>query len=84
MRRRSLVLAGAFAVGAVAWLIIDADSSTRDDVAGVWNRFTAFLGGEDDPPNWGDVAERVGTFADEERELREALDPPLTEAAGAI
>lgn len=79
--RRTLFLGVLIVVVVGGWLFIDADSRARDDIARIWDDFTTFItGGEDAVPNWGDVAAKVGDFADEERALREVLDPALAEA----
>ncbi|MCW5695158.1 MAG: hypothetical protein KIS96_00340 [Bauldia sp.] len=83
--RRTIGLSLLIVVVIGGWLIIDADSRARDEIARVWNDLTAFLsGGEREVPNWGDVAAKVGEFADEERALREVLDPALVRAEPAV
>ena len=74
--RRFALLTLVFGIGAVGWLLLDADPEGRQELV---DRITnAFSGGDETaPPNWGDVATKVGEFADEERELREILDPAL-------
>ena len=63
-------------VGGLAWLILDADPEGREQL---WNEVTGIFDGEEDrAPNWGDVATKVGEFTDEERALREALNPAIT------
>jgi hypothetical protein len=77
--RRFLVLAVAFTIGAVAWILLDADPEGRQEL--VDRIANAFNGTEEaPPPNWGDVATKVGEFTDEERALREALNPALAGA----
>jgi hypothetical protein len=79
--RRTLGIGILLVVVIGGWLIIDADSRARDEIARIWDDFTTFLsGGDDAVPNWGDVASKVGEFADEERALREVLDPALAGA----
>jgi len=76
MRRRFWLLTMVFAVGAVGWLLLDADPEGRQDLV---DRITnAFSGEAAPPPNWGDVATKVGEFTEEERELRAVLNPALT------
>ncbi len=78
--RRFLVLAVTFTIGAVAWIILDADPEGRQ---ALFDRIAhAFNGTEEAPaPNWGDVATKVGEFTDEERALRAVLNPAIDEAA---
>ena len=74
--RRAVVLALLIAVGGLAWLILDADPEGREQL---WNEVTGLFDGEEDrAPNWGDVATKVGEFTNEERALREALNPAIT------
>jgi hypothetical protein len=74
--RRAVVLALLLAVGGLAWLILDADPEGRQQL---WNEVTNLFDGEEDrAPNWGDVATKVGEFTNEERALREALNPAIT------
>lgn len=77
MRRRAIVLGVAFAVGAVGWIILDADPEGRQAL--VDRLANAFGGGPEEtaPPNWGDVATKVGEFTEADRELREVLNPAL-------
>lgn len=73
--RRFLVLGAVFIVAAMAWLLLDADPDGRRELV---DRITnAFSSPEEEPPapNWGDVATKVGEFTEEERALREALNP---------
>lgn len=74
--KRFLVLAVVFIVAASAWLILDADPDGRQELV---DRITNAFGGEEEAepvaPNWGDVATKVGEFAEEERALREVLNP---------
>ena len=72
--RRFWVLTVVIGVGVVGWLLLDADPEGRQELV---DRITnAFSGGEETPPpNWGDVATKVGEFTEEERGLREVLNP---------
>ncbi len=74
--RRAVVFAIVISVGVVAWLLLDADPEGR---AELWARITGvFTGGEatePEPPNWGDVANKAGEFAEGNRALREVLNP---------
>lgn len=77
MKRRGLLLGAVFVIGAAGWIILDADPQGREDL---WNRVTGLFDGEDRPAaNWGDVAAKVGEFAEEERALHERLNqvPPV-------
>ena len=79
--RRFFVLAIVFAVGAAAWLLLDADPDGRQALV---DRLADAVGmGEEEtpPPNWGDVATKVGEFTEADRELREVLNPALAGAA---
>jgi hypothetical protein len=74
--RRFWILAVLIGVGAIGWLLLDADPEGR---RALFDRLAdAFGGGEEAAaPNWGDVATKVGEFTAEERALREALNPAL-------
>ncbi|MCC6734718.1 MAG: hypothetical protein IT534_01160 [Bauldia sp.] len=75
MRVRALVVTGLVVVAVGTYVLLDADPEGR---AELWNRVTTAFGAEQEPeavPNWGDVAERIGQFTDEERALREVLTP---------
>lgn len=75
MRRRIVILGTLLVVGAAAFVILDADRAGTEDL---WSRVTAIFRGSAEPPpepNWGDVATRIGEFTDEERALREVLNP---------
>ncbi len=76
MMRRALVLTVAFTIGAVAWVILDADPQGRQALV---DRIASVFNGNEEapPPNWGDVATKVGEFTDEERALRGVLNPAL-------
>ncbi|MGV8839457.1 MAG: hypothetical protein ACWA6X_04035 [Bauldia sp.] len=77
MRVRALVVTGLVVVAVGAYVLLDADPDGR---AELWNRVTTAFGAEQEPeavPNWGDVAERIGQFTDEERALREVLAPAV-------
>lgn len=77
MRGRIIILGAALVVGAAAFVILDADRSGTEDL---WSRVTAVFRGNAEPaaePNWGDVATRIGEFTDEERALREVLNPAI-------
>ena len=78
--RRFVVLTVLFSVATMAWLLLDADPEGRRDLV---DRITNAFTDEEvaPPPNWGDVATKVGEFTEEERALREALNPPLGAAA---
>jgi hypothetical protein len=80
--RRFLILTLVFIVGAVGWVLLDADPEGRQELV---DRITdAFSGNNDPPPNWGDVATKVGEFTEGERELRDVLNPAMaTEPAPA-
>lgn len=80
--RRAVVLGLVLAVGGLAWLILDADPEGRQQL---WNEVTGLFDGEEDrAPNWGDVATKVGEFTEEERALREALNPAITVEPEAV
>jgi hypothetical protein len=75
MRRRTIVVGSLVVVAVGGFVLLDADREGREEL---WNRVTTAFGGEPEPeavPNWGDVAERIGQFTDEERALREVLTP---------
>jgi hypothetical protein len=74
--RRAIAFGVVIVVGVLAWLILDADPEGRQQL---WNEVTGiFNGGEEQrAPNWGDVATKVGEFTNEERALREALNPAI-------
>ena len=75
--RRFLILSGVIAVGAVGWILLDADPGGRQVLV---DRIANAFGtdnGEAPPPNWGDVATAVGEFTDADRELRGVLNPAL-------
>lgn len=81
--RRYVILTAAFVVAATAWVLLDADPDGRQELV---DRITnAFSTPEEDPapPNWGDVATKVGEFTEEERQLREVLNPALGEEVPA-
>lgn len=80
--RRFLILTVAFTVGAVAWIILDADPEGRQEL---FDRIANAINGTEEAPapNWGDVATKVGEFTDEERALRAVLNPAIDEAASA-
>ena len=72
--RRFWVLTIVIGVGVIAWLLLDADPEGRQELADrIANAFGATE--EAPPPNWGDVATKVGEFTEEERQLRETLNP---------
>jgi hypothetical protein len=72
--RRFWILAVAIGIGAVGWLLLDADPEGRQ---ALFDRLADVFGGAEETaaPNWGDVATKVGEFTEEERALREALNP---------
>jgi hypothetical protein len=75
--RRYVVLTGVFVVAAAAWLLLDADPDGRQELV---DRITSAFSAQEEesaPPNWGDVATKVGEFTEEERQLREVLNPAL-------
>ena len=77
MRRRTIVVGALVVVAIGGFVLLDADREGREEL---WNRVTTAFGGEQEPeavPNWGDVAERIGQFTDEERALREGLTPAV-------
>jgi hypothetical protein len=77
MRLRMIVVSALVVVAVGTYVILDADPEGRADL---WNRVTTAFGGEQEPavvPNWGDVAQRIGQFTDEERALREVLTPTV-------
>ncbi len=81
--RLVLILAAAAFVG---WVALDRDSGARERLAAVWDDVRGMFGADTAPapgPNWGDVAERVGDFAKEEKGLREVLRPAAAPADGA-
>ncbi|MCP4384641.1 MAG: hypothetical protein GY798_25040 [Hyphomicrobiales bacterium] len=68
---RRLIVVVVLAAGFVGlWWLAD-DGRLRERLVGfseqVLNRATG------EPPSWGDVAERVGAFASEERDLKETV-----------
>ena len=77
--RRYLVLGAVFVVAVMGWLILDADPEGRQDL--VDRISNAFSDPDEAPaaPNWGDVATKVGEFTEEERSLRDVLDPAFGE-----
>lgn len=75
--RRFLILGSVSVVAIVGWLLLDADPEGRQELV---DRIGDAFGGdaeEAEPatPNWGDVATKVGEFAEEERALRSVLNP---------
>ena len=81
--RRGLVLAAVLVVGALAWVLLDADPDGRQELV---DRLANAFGADTEeapPPNWGDVATKVGEFTEADRELREVLNPALEGGAGA-
>ena len=75
--RRGIVFGTLIAVGALGWVLLDADPDGRQELV---DRITNAFTDEREPPlppNWGDVATKVGEFAEEERTLREALNPSI-------
>lgn len=83
MRGRAIVVGAVVVVAVGAYVLLDADQQGREDL---WNRITTAFGGEREPeavPNWGDVAQRIGEFTDEERALREVLAPAVADDAPA-
>ncbi len=74
--RRFWLLAVVIGLGAVGWLLLDADPEGRQALL---DRLANAFGGAEETarPNWGDVATKVGEFTEEERALREALNPAL-------
>jgi hypothetical protein len=80
--RRAVVFGLLIVAGALAWLILDADPEGREQL---WNEVTGIFGAEEDrAPNWGDVATKVGEFTEEERALRQALNPAITVEPQAV
>jgi len=84
--RRFLVIGAVTTVVLVGWLLLDADPDGRQDL--VDRIADAFGDGgeaeETAPPNWGDVATKVGEFTEEERALRSVLEPALSEEAESV
>jgi hypothetical protein len=76
MRRRFWLPAVVIGIGAVGWLLLDADPEGRQ---ALFDRLADAFGGAEEttPPNWGDVATKVGEFTEEERALRAVLNPAL-------
>jgi len=77
MRTRTIVVGAVVVVAIGAFVLLDADREGREEL---WNRVTTAFGGEREPaavPNWGDVADRIGQFTDEERALRQVLNPAV-------
>ncbi|MCW5717044.1 MAG: hypothetical protein KIS68_04335 [Bauldia sp.] len=77
MRTRTVVVGALVVVAVGGFVLLDADREGREEL---WNRVTTAFGGQQEPetvPNWGDVAERIGQFTDEERALREVLAPAV-------
>ena len=82
MRARVILLGTVVVVGAAAFVILDADRAGTQDL---WSRVTTVFRGNAEPaprPNWGDVATQIGQFTDEERALREVLNPAIGGAPG--
>lgn len=76
--RRGIVFGTLIAVGALGWVLLDADPDGRQELVDrITNAFTDDPEEPALPPNWGDVATKVGEFAEEERTLREALNPAI-------
>ena len=72
--RRTLSFAILIGVGLIGWVLLDADPAGRADL---WARITGVFGQTEEaapePPNWGDVANKAGEFAEAERAVREVL-----------
>ena len=79
---RRLVIVAVVAVAATgAWWLAE-DGNLRRHLSHFGNEVLARAGGGP-PPSWGDVAAKVGEFADEERDLKRVVgddriapDPP--------
>lgn len=69
MRRLVVVVVVAVGIAGVWWLAEDGEVGNRLSAFGerILNRATG------EPPSWGDVADRVGDFASEERELKQTV-----------
>lgn len=81
MRKRTVALVAVFAIGGLGWVLLDADPDGRQALA---DRLANVFGAgpeETAPPNWGDVATKVGEFAEADRELRDVLNPALEAGA---
>jgi hypothetical protein len=75
---RKVLLFVAVVAAVAAWLSFDRESSARQRLGELWAGVQSMFAGEPgkaDSYNWGDVAEKVGEFAREERGLREVLGP---------
>jgi hypothetical protein len=69
---RRLLIVGLVAVAATgAWWLAE-DGNLRRHLSRFGNEMLARAGGGP-PPSWGDVAAKVGEFADEERDLKRVV-----------
>ena len=61
------------------------DPAARDRLGNVWTEARALVTGRkaEKPANWGDVAHKIGEFAEEERGLTEILSRPVAPNAPA-
>jgi hypothetical protein len=83
--RRFLIVAAVAAVATGAWWLAE-DGNLRRHL-GQFGDAVLVRAGMGPEPSWGDVADKIGEFADEERDLKAAVggsqvapDPPLPAA----
>ena len=69
----------AFFVILGGWAAIESSPTARSRAGEFWDATVGLFNGGEPPasarPNWGDVAAKVGEFAQEERDLRRVIAP---------